>query len=58
MLFDAVAIFTGAGAAVRAIDGRDHLDLGAERGAHAVASGTMNVFVAVRRAGGVPGRRL
>ena len=58
MVFDAVAIFTGAGAAVRAIDGRDHLDLGTERGAHAVASGTVNVFVAIRRTGGVPGRRL
>ena len=58
MVFDAVAIFTGAGAAVRAIDGRDHLDLGIERGAHAVASGTVSVFVAIRRPGGGVGRRL
>jgi NHLM bacteriocin system ABC transporter ATP-binding protein len=58
MLHDPVAIFARAGAHRRAIDGRDHLDLGAERGAHAVASGMLSVFVAVRRADGSAGRRL
>ncbi len=58
MPFDAVAIFVRGGATAHAIDGRHHLDLGAERCAHAVAAGTLSVFVALRRPGGDAGRRI
>lgn len=49
--------FAAAGASVRRVDGRDHLDLSRAPAALAVASGMVSVFVARRRADGSPGRR-
>jgi NHLM bacteriocin system ABC transporter ATP-binding protein len=52
------AAFSRAGASTRTVDGRDHLDLGREHRAHAVASGMVNVFAAQRGDDGRPGRRV
>lgn len=52
------AVLADAGGVPRRADGRDHIDLGTERRAHAVADGMVSVFAAARRADGTPGRRV
>ena len=49
--------FAAAGASVRRVDGRHHVDLSLAQPAFAVASGMVSVFVARRRADGTAGRR-
>jgi NHLM bacteriocin system ABC transporter ATP-binding protein len=51
------ASFAAAGEPTSRVDGRDHLDLGRATRGWAVASGTLNVFAAPRRADGSVGRR-
>ncbi len=58
MLYGAAAIFVDAGSAERRVDGRDHMDLGSEPHAIAVAAGMVSIFVARRRSDGTPGRRV
>ena len=58
MLHSAPNIFVDLGSTERQVNGRDHLDLGAEPRALAVAAGMMSVFVARRRLDGTPGRRV
>jgi NHLM bacteriocin system ABC transporter ATP-binding protein len=58
MLHNATSIFIESGSKERHVDGRDHMDLGSEPRALAVAAGMVSVFVARRRPDGTPGRRV
>ena len=57
MLHSAATIFVELGSKQRDVDGRDHMDLGSEPRALAVAAGMISVFVARRTPDGTPGRR-